>query len=157
MTLLTSVDLQPSAAGANQLEGRASVWQATCDRFVRAVSPAQRPHVLPLLHQIHGGGSGLRDWVAAIAWRGAYLPERIPVRVIDVYLADSEAVPLYDCEGCGLAVPVRPSRLYGMDGEPDEVYFTNCPICGGRTGYFLHFAKTYERRVSDELRRGRPR
>jgi hypothetical protein len=135
---------------------RRSAWQENCERFLAAVSSSRRPQVADMLHHMHNGGSGLRYWIEAITWRGASLPDRIPDCIIDVYLSDSEAMPLYDCEQCGLAIPVRPSRLYGFDGDPEEVYFPNCPICGARTGLFLHFTRDFEERVTDSLRR-RPR
>jgi hypothetical protein len=135
------------------IDGR---WQNVCLRFLNAVSVNQRAAVAQSLRQPNNGGSGLREWVSAIAYRGATIPDAIPETVIDIYLNDPEAVPLYDCESCGLATPVRPSRLYGLDGDPEEVYFRNCPACGARTGLFLHFSHRYERDVASSLRR-RPR
>lgn len=105
---------------------------------------------------MHNGGSGLRDWVSAITWRGAVLPKRIPDELMNVYLIDSEAAPLHDCEGCGLAVPVRPSRLYGPEGEPDQVYFASCPLCGARTGLYMHFSRRFQDDMTSTIRR-RPR
>jgi hypothetical protein len=137
--------------------GRAdSMWNRTSARFLEAVSARQRDQVAWLLSHPNNGGSGLREWVAAIAMRGAMLPTAIPEAVIHVYLNDPEALPLYDCESCGLAIPVRPSHIYGLDGEPDEVHFTTCPACGARTGLFMHFTRRYETSVTDSLRR-RPR
>jgi hypothetical protein len=95
-------------------------------------------------------------WVSAIAWRGAVLPTQVPEEIIDVYLSDSEAVPLHDCGSCGLAIPVRPSRLYGLDGDPERVYFSLCPACGSRTGPHMYFTRRFEDNISDTLRR-RPR
>jgi hypothetical protein len=133
-----------------------STWQQTCARFLRAVAPAQREQVAHLLQQPNNGGSGLREWVSAMAWRRVALPEQIPLDLVDVYLKDPEAVPLFDCESCGLPVPIRPSRLYGLDGDPDEVYFPNCPLCGSRTGLYFHFTHRFEHNVVAALRR-RPR
>ena len=135
---------------------RGTLWEATCSRFLDSISARQRDQVATLLHQMHNGGSGLRDWISAIALRGAPLPERIPEAIIHVYLTDPEAAPLHDCEGCGIAIPVRPSRLYGLEGDPDEIYFSTCPGCGSRTGLFVHFTRHFEDEIVDNLRR-RPR
>lgn len=134
-----------------------STWQQTCAQFLRAVAPAQRDHAARLLQQPNNGGGGLREWVSAMAWRKVAVPEQIPMDLVDVYLKDPEAVPLFDCESCGLPVPIRPSRLYGLEGDPDEVYFPNCPLCGSRTGLYLHFTRRFEDDVVATLRRGRPR
>jgi hypothetical protein len=152
------VKIEASNVGTDNRAGLAfdTEWQQICRRFVNAVSVNHRETVAQLLRQPNNGGSGLREWVSAIAFRGAITPSTIPDTVIEVYLGDPEAVPLYDCESCGLAIPVRPSRLYGLDGDPDEVYFRNCPLCGARTGLYLHFTHKYERDVASSLRR-RPR
>jgi hypothetical protein len=147
---------KPQSAVTAPLGYTDSAWRHTSARFLDAVSARQRDQVAKLLSQPNNGGSGLREWVSAIASRGATLPKVVPEAVIDVYLNDPEAVPLYDCESCGLAIPVRPSRIYGLDGDPDEVYFTSCPACGARTGLFMHFTRRYETSVTESLRR-RPR
>jgi hypothetical protein len=131
-------------------------WQQVSADFVNAVPAVQRDKVMQLLHHPNGGGSGLRQWVYSIAFRGGVLPPTIPHEVIEIYLRDSEATPLYDCESCGLALPVRPSRLYGLDSDPEEVYFVKCPSCGGRTGFYCHFTHRYEQDFVSALRR-RPR
>lgn len=113
-------------------------WEYTCSRLLEAVDPAQRPAVQEHLHGLHTTSPGLRNWVMALCWRGAVLPGHVPPELIDVYLTDAEAVPLHDCEDCGLAVPVRPSRVAGMEEEPELVYFPFCPLCGGRTGWYFH-------------------
>lgn len=128
-------------------------WQEAHDRFLAAVDPEQREMVEPLLQQLHYGSSGLRNWLDAIVWQGAVLPERIPRALIDVYLHDPEAAPLYECEDCGLAVPVRPNRTLGPDAEPDKVFFHDCPVCGGRIGYFLYRTRDF----SNKLRHAKPR
>jgi hypothetical protein len=133
-----------SDALATQETSQNSLWGSTVVRFLAAVAGCHRHSVSQRLQQVHSAGSGLRDWVDAIAWRGAVLPDHIPEAVIEVYLTDPEASPLYDCEGCGMAVPVRPSRLYGFEGEPEEVYFPTCPACGSRTGLFSHFTRRFE-------------
>jgi hypothetical protein len=131
-------------------------WLDACERFLRSVSIQQREAVAHRLAHPNNGGSGLRDWVAGIAWRGAMLPEQIPESIIRIYLSDSEAAPLFDCEGCGMLIPVRPSRFDGWEGEPDEVYFATCPSCKSRTGQHLYFTRNFESKSIDPLRR-RPR
>jgi hypothetical protein len=146
-----------AGSSRRELDSKAdSNWKVTYQRFLQAVSPRQRDQVARLAKSVHNGGSGLRDWLSAITWRGAILPKRIPEQIIDIYLRDSEAVPLHDCEGCGLAIPVRPSRLYGLEGEPDQIYFDKCPACGSRTGLYLYFSRQFQDSVSRSLRR-RPR
>jgi hypothetical protein len=144
-----------SPTGANSCNTTVH-WAKVSNEFLNAVTPCQRKSVAELLHTVHNGGSGLRDWVSAIAWRGAVLPTQVPEEIIDVYLSDSEAVPLHDCGSCGLAIPVRPSRLYGLDGDPERVYFSLCPACGSRTGPHMYFTRRFEDNISDTLRR-RPR
>jgi hypothetical protein len=139
----------PIASGNTPKE---TAWHATYLQFLAAVAPTQREQVASRL-RLHSSGSGLRDWIDAITWRGGVLPCRIPESVVDVYLTDPEASPLYDCEGCGLAIPVRPSRLYGFEGEPEVVYFSKCPICDSRTGLFLHFTRCFESQAINPLRR----
>jgi hypothetical protein len=131
-------------------------WAEVSEQFLKAVTPSKRKHVAALLHRVHNGGGGIRGWVSAIAWRGAVLPPQIPDEVINVYLSDSEAAPLHDCEGCGLAIPIRPSRLYGLEGEPERVYFAACPACGSRTGQHMYFTRRFEDNITATLRR-RPR
>jgi hypothetical protein len=131
-------------------------WQSTYQRFLDAVPIRRRDEVAELVNSVHNGGLGFREWISAIAWRGAILPMRIPDEIINVYLSDPEAMPAHDCEGCGMAMPVRPSRLHGLDGEPDRVYFATCPACGARTGLFMYFSRQFEHNLTNKLRR-RPR
>lgn len=147
---------EPQAGpGAPASEGQAPVqsWDEACGRFLAAIGPEQREAVEPLVQQLHYGNSGLRTWIDAIVSQGAVLPNRIPPAVIDVYLHDPEAVPLYECEECGLAVPVRPNRALGPDAEPEQVYFPECPACGGRTGYYLYRTRDFV----TKLRHTKPR
>lgn len=118
-------------------------WEQSCQQLLAAVSDELRPTVEALLHRLHGGGSGLREWVSAIAWRGAVCPTQVPVGLIEIYLTDPEAAPLYDCESCGLAIPVRPSR-FDIEQEPEIVYFVHCPACGGRTGPYFYWSRQLE-------------
>jgi hypothetical protein len=58
----------------------------------------------------------------------------LPAEVRRVFLDDAEAVPSHDCAECGVFLPVRP----GQQGGPEPViYYTACPLCGGRVGYDL--------------------
>lgn len=127
---------KPDAA-APEVKDPTQLWNEAARRFLAAVIDEQQEAVEPLL-QLHYGHSGLRRWVDAITSQRALLPNKIPPAVIDVYLQDPEAAPLYECEECGLAVPVRPNRLLGPDAEPDKVYFPECPACGGQTGYYVY-------------------
>jgi hypothetical protein len=150
----TAESISPAPSRVQHTDPR---WFDSCERFLASVAEEQREAVLLRLAHLNIGGSGLRDWVSAIACRGAVLPERIPEVVIAVYLRDSEAAPLFDCEGCGILIPVRPSRLLdGWDGEPDEVYFQTCPVCASRIGHHLHFSRRFEANTANPLRR-RPR
>jgi hypothetical protein len=152
---MTKLDMQTSEHMTTSSPSD-STWQRVCFQFLNAVPLNRRELVGKLLRQPNNGGSGVRDWIAAIAFRGAPMPDVIPDSVIEVYLTDPEAVPLYDCESCGFAIPVRPSRLYGPDGEPEVVYFPECPLCGARTGLLLHFSHQFESHLANALRR-RPR
>jgi hypothetical protein len=137
---MTDTDLLDFSFQAREDDSTA-VWDDACRRFLAAVDGLQRMVVELMLTQPHQGGAGLRAWFDAVAWRGAVLPDRIPPEVIDVYIHDAEALPLNDCEDCGLAVPVRPNRIHGFDAEPEYVYFPTCPACGGRTGAYSYCAK----------------
>jgi hypothetical protein len=133
-------------------------WQLACQQLLAAVPSQQLSAVERLLKSLHTGGCGLREWVNAIAWRGAVCPSEIPAALIDVFLQDPEAVPLHDCEDCGLVVPVRPSRLHGLEGEPDQVYFPTCPSCNGRTGWFMYWSTQAEsERIPAAMQRRKPR
>lgn len=123
---------------ASEMPSQAEHWGDTAARFLTAVAAEQRETVEPLLAHRGDTPVGLRRWLEAIALRATAMPERIPMALIDVYLRDPEAAPLYQCEECGLAVPVRPNRALGPDAEPEQVYFPRCPVCGGQTGYCLY-------------------
>jgi hypothetical protein len=147
-----SLAIEPVSAGER------NPWSQACQDFLAAVPDEMRDHVEQSLRCLHNGAVGLRRWVARIATGEARVPELIPAELVRVYLADSEAVPLHDCENCGIAIPVRPHPLRGFEGEPDQIYFPSCPVCGGRTGWYLFWSRQAEgKRVSDTLRRSRPR
>jgi hypothetical protein len=119
------------------LDGKWSDWQEVVNRFLEAVQPQQREVVSIALADPYGGGWGLRLWVSSIVWGSAIMPSAIPAQVIDVYLADPDVIPLHDCCSCGLAVPVRPNKLQGASGEPEKIYFPQCPCCNSPTGWYL--------------------
>lgn len=119
-------------------------WQEACQDFLVSVPAEMHACVERALRDLHGGGAGLRAWVSSIAWRGARLPENVPAELVKVYLADPEAVPLHECETCGISIPVRPNRFRGMEDEPEETYFSTCPVCSGRTGLYLYMSRQLE-------------
>jgi hypothetical protein len=157
--MLQATTAQPVtlAAPALLVGDRESRWLQVCQRFLEAVAANQYEATERLLHDLHSGGAGLRQWVSSIAYRDSILPEQLPVELIEVYLRDAEAYPLHDCEDCGVSVPVRPSRLYGMEGEPEQVYFPTCPCCGGRTGWYAYWSRIAESAPDGSVRRRRPR
>lgn len=135
----------PVRLGPPQSPDVCKQWEQASARLLNAVPPECTATVQRLLQSPHMGGAGLREWVAAIALRGAVCPDFIPAEVIQAYLLDPEAVPLYDCEACGIAVPVRPSQRYGREAEPELVYFEQCPWCGGKTGWYLYWSSQAQR------------
>lgn len=122
---------------APSVDERWADWHEVVDRFLEAVEPQQRERVSIALDDPHGGGWGLRLWVSAIVWGSAMMPTKIPAAVIDVYLVDTDVIPLHDCCRCGLAVPVRPNKMHGAAGEPEKIYFPLCPACNSPTGWYL--------------------
>lgn len=137
-------------------------WADACQQFIAAAPESIRESVERSLHSLHGGGFGLRNWVSSLAWRGGKLPEEIPAELVQVYLDDPEAAPLHDCESCGVAIPVRPNRIDGLEAEPEQTYFPSCPVCGGRTGLYMYVSRQAESEpavdgVAAELRRRKPR
>ena len=144
---------QASAVARNRLRRRLrEIWrvelqplQPAWDLVIRARREAYRA----TFDQLRGD---------LLAWRGAVLPSSLPGELIDVYLHDSEAAPLHECEDCGVAIPVKKSRRGGCD-EPERAYFPSCPVCGGRTGWYLRHARLAEGHedFGGELRRAKPR
>ena len=124
-------------------------WEDARRRLLDAIDAELRPAVDRLLSRPRFGGAGLRCWAERIAAGATVAPGHVPAEIVRVYLAHSEAMPHHDCGGCGMAIPVIPSR---HDGEetPDRVFFTSCPSCGERTGADLYWA-------TSRLRRSKPR
>ena len=125
------------------------VWDDARRSLLEAVDIELRSAVDRLLSRPRFGGAGLRCWAERIAAGATVAPERVPVEIVRVYLDHSEAMPHHDCGGCGIAIPVIPSRHDGED-TPDRVFFEACPSCGGRTGPYLYWA-------TSRLRSAKPR
>lgn len=162
-SLTTTQDIRVEVTQHSSAEPSSDVrWADACRQFVAAVPTDIGQSVERSLHSLHGGGVGLRNWVSSIAWRGGKLPQELPPELVQVYLDDPEAVPLHDCESCGVAIPVRPNRIDGLEAEPEQTYFPTCPICGGRTGLYMYVSRRAEREeASDDIaaamRRRKPR
>jgi hypothetical protein len=118
-------------------------WLSMRDRFLDAVEMRQRPQVASMLRLPQHGGRGLRAWLGSIAAQRSCMPDSIPEQLVQVYLEDSEAIPLHDCASCGVAIPVRPA-WDGYEEEPDQVYFSRCPCCGGPTGLYAYWSRRAE-------------
>jgi hypothetical protein len=113
-------------------------------RLLSAVPPPLRPRVRAALADPKLGGRGLRAWLALVEVDDRPLPPTLPDSLVSVYLNDTEAEPLYDCERCGLPVPVRAGRRGGHEPSCDRVYFPRCPSCGGHTGPHAFWAAEAE-------------
>jgi hypothetical protein len=111
------------------------------ERLLSAVPPARRPLARRLLSDPRCGGHGLRAWVSQLDALALSLPATLPSELVEVYLADDDAEPLHDCEGCGLAVPVRVARRCGHEAAVEREYFPVCPCCGGKTGRFAYWSR----------------
>jgi len=111
-------------------------------RFLSAVPVGLRSRVRATLIDPRLGGRGLRAWLALLEIEDRPLPAAFCDDLVAVYLSDPEAEPLYDCEECGLAVPVRAGRRCGHEPTCDRVYFATCPHCGGRTGEHAFWSRS---------------
>jgi hypothetical protein len=137
-----ATDLPPVLAGRTK---EFLAVSAAADRRGEHLPPAGYlagdPHRVPAWHfsrgaRRHGGqlGAFLLRLLRALGVAGGdedrdRIRERpaMPAEVLDVFVEDAEAVPLHECQGCGLELPVRPGRQGGA--EPVR-YFDNCPLCG---------------------------
>jgi hypothetical protein len=128
---------------ADELDER---WEFVHAGFMSLVPEELRDEVQRHLSGLNGNGEGLRRWLNDIAYGGRDMPESIPREVLAIYFTDHEALPLHDCADCGLPVPVRPNRLYGSEGDPEEVYFADCPACGGHTGLYQYWSNRSDNR-----------
>ncbi len=105
-------------------------WNRTRDQFLAAVSPRLRASVAWLLSDRRRGGIGLRLWLANIAAGRSPLPVELPSQLIEIYLNNSMAMPLNECQECGMTLPVSQQ---GYEEETDVAYFSSCPVCGAGT------------------------
>jgi hypothetical protein len=133
--------LPDGPAPARRIEAN-QTWLEVEQRFLAAVVPHQRCAVEALVRDRHNGGRGLRNWLRSLVAQGRRLPERLPAELIDVYLADPDALPLHDCAECGLAIPVHAGTRDSEDAEPEFSYFPTCPCCGGITGWCAYWSNT---------------
>ena len=60
-------------------------------------------------------------------------PLALPKLVAEVCLNDPDTLPIHKCEACGYRIPT----YIGPRAEQREVYFTECPLCGGRIRWEL--------------------
>jgi hypothetical protein len=139
-----------------EIQRRAMVgnWQWHCagvERLIAAVDEDQRVAVVEALFKFLKGeqelGRGFWVWAFFLAPPSGHpLPERVPPAVIEIYLQDPRATPsLFDCEDCGLLVPIRPPVIDDRSFGPDRVfrgavekevrYFQTCPHYGGRIAW----------------------
>jgi hypothetical protein len=63
-------------------------------------------------------------------WHG---PLALPKAVAEIYLHDPSALPIHECERCDYLIPT----YRGPGSEQREVYFVECPVCGGRIRWKL--------------------
>ncbi len=119
-----------------------SIAPGSYDRLMAAVPAVHRKRTAALLKSPRLGGRGLRAWMVILDADDRPLPGDLPEELVEVYLADSEAEPLHDCERCGLTVPVRVGRRCGHEATVERVYFPECPQCGGRTGRHAYWSRT---------------
>ncbi len=135
---------------ATRIPPNASInsWEDVRRNFLKAVHYLQRPAVEGLLQRPRHGGKGLRMWLQNLEMRGDFFPEELPPALVQIYLDDSEVLPLHDCESCGLLIPVHPS--IDFEAEPRKTFFPKCPHCGNRTGRHAHGARLGMRKMSAE-------
>ena len=119
-----------------------SIAPGSYDRLMAAVPAVHRKRAAAVLKSPRLGGRGLRAWIVILDTDDRPLPKALPEELVEVYLDDSEAEPLHDCERCGLTVPVRANRRCGHEATVERVYFPECPHCGGRTGRHAYWSRT---------------
>jgi len=116
-------------------EGIESYWDAARNRLLESVEEEQLDQVKVALCTPHVGGRGLRLWLQMIAIKNKHLPKSLPWKLMQVYLDEPDALPLHECSGCGVAIPVR-LVCPVVDEERIETFFPACPCCGSRTGLY---------------------
>lgn len=115
--------------------GMESYWDSARKRLLACIEEEQRTEVEMVLRAPRQGGRGLRLWLQIIATQNKPLPDSLPWKLVQVYLDEPEALPLHECSGCGVAIPVRAISPV-VDEEPAETFFPACPCCGSTTGYY---------------------
>jgi len=113
---------------------------ADADRLLAAIPATLQGRAKAILANPRLGGRGLRAWIALLEVEDRPLPDSLPAELVEVYLKDTEAEPLHDCEECGLPVPVRAGWRAGHEPSAARVYFPACPHCGGRTGRHAYWS-----------------
>jgi len=68
--------------------------------------------------------------ILAQEWGG---PLALPRVVADLYLNDPDTLPIHNCAACRYRIPT----YAGSGCEKREVYFAECPLCGGRIRWEL--------------------
>ena len=114
-------------------------------RFYAAVPAKLRSRVRAVVMDPYLGGRGLRKWLALLTQSACPLPEELPEELVEIYLEDCDAEPLFDCAECGLALPVRAGRRGGHEPTHDRVYFAACPHCSGPVGPHAYCVRTCTR------------
>ena len=109
--------------------------QTMSEEHVRIVVDAYAEGMQDVRHPDWGSPAGyLLRRCLHVMWRRPYWPYTqirsevalaMPPLVADVYLAHPDALPFHDCEDCGYEVPHQ--------------YFKQCPLCGGRVGWYAYW------------------
>jgi hypothetical protein len=148
---------------------RWELWLTAAERLLTAVAPEQLHAVAERLRHwvdnpgpVGGRWPGLATWAYYLESGRGFLPARLPVELIDVYLRDERAQPDHDYEDCGLLIPIRPRVIddrsfvhcvFRGAAEKEICYFPRCPHCGGATAQGAYWAK--HRRAVEESPPGR--
>ena len=139
-----TADAEARAAWEREL----ALWQALVDTMAYE-------HAEIVVKEIIAVWSGEKPWYGPLGVRPCRLtyqasqmvssafhgvltgPLAMPPEIAQVYFDDENALPLHQCEDCGLGIPTaRPGR-----------YFETCPLCGGRTGW-----RFYDKKHDPKLR-----
>jgi len=134
--------LQPSnrSMQTNSFDGIKDRWYELRQEFLKRMDRQQRDVIIMLLQSPNQGGRGLRLWMHRLLNDERPLPDSLPRELVQVYLDHSEAEPLFDCEACGLAIPVEPGWQRN-EAKPQVVYFAACPCCGGAVGLHAYWSR----------------
>lgn len=130
---------QTQSGHVRELVNPRSGWTKAKQQFLAAVAPQQRQAVATALENRHAASPGLRQWLRGLIIEEMRLPKRIPPQVIAIYLEDADALPLYGCSHCALALPVKCISTWAADAV-EEVYFDNCPSCGQSVDLYGHWS-----------------